>query len=229
MHALAYDDGTHSDYALGGGAPLNVLHAAALTADGEAKGGPYTAGPLPGTAQYGILEVYDTGGAAITCRFLGMRVGEGAKLTYTFGSSAAAMATDPALVNISTLASVSAGNDVLTSGFVIGGRSPRNVLVRAAGPALSQFGVSDFVPRPTLTVFQNGKVIASNDGWAPTDEAATRLVAAFDRAGAFRFVDKLSRDSALLLTLNPGPYTIQVRSGTTVAGRALIEVYDVTQ
>ena len=46
MHALAYDDGTHSDYATGGGAPLVVFHAAPLTREPNAKGGPYTAGPF---------------------------------------------------------------------------------------------------------------------------------------------------------------------------------------
>src|SRR5690606_5857412 len=35
MHGLAYDDGTHSDYATGGGSPLAVLHAAALTSGGS--------------------------------------------------------------------------------------------------------------------------------------------------------------------------------------------------
>jgi alkaline phosphatase D len=33
MHGLAYDDGTHSDYATGGGAPLVVMHAAPLASN----------------------------------------------------------------------------------------------------------------------------------------------------------------------------------------------------
>src|SRR5581483_5802062 len=52
MHALAYDDGAHSDYATGGGASFPVLQAASLTQAGSGKGGPYTGGPIPGTAQY---------------------------------------------------------------------------------------------------------------------------------------------------------------------------------
>jgi hypothetical protein len=46
MHALAFDDGSHSDYATGGGAPLTVLQAAALTHTGAEKGGPYAGGSV---------------------------------------------------------------------------------------------------------------------------------------------------------------------------------------
>ena len=227
MHALAFDDGTNSDYATGGGAPLTVLQAASLTQAGSIKGGPYSGAPIPGGAQYGILEVYDTGGSSIACRFLGMRVGEGAKLSYIFSTGNAASPAEQALVNISTLAHVTAENDTLVSGFVISGNAPRTVLVRAAGPTLAQFGVTDAITNPSLVVYQNGKVIASNSAWAPTDDAAIRLNSAFNRTGAFRFLDKSSSDAAVLLTLAPGAYTVAVKSGNAQPGATLLEVYDV--
>lgn len=241
MHALAYDDGAHSDYATGGGAPLPVLHAAALTQGGSVKGGPYSGGPLPGGAQYGILEVYDNGGPSIACRYLGMRAGEGAKLSYIFSTTNEASPATQAFVNISTLARLSSTNDSIVSGFVISGTKARTVLVRAIGPTLAQFGVGDVLPSPQLTVFQSGRVLATNDGWAtaspgsnallsaPVDPAATvaKLSAAFDRTGAFRLLDPSSHDAAVLLTLSPGAYTIQVKSGTDATGAALLEVYDV--
>ena len=229
MHALAYDDGTHSDYATGGGAPLTVLQAAALTESGSIKGGPYTGGPLPGSQQYGILEVYDNGGSSVACRFLGMRVGEGPKLSYIFSTDNAASPAAQAIVNISTLAHVTPDNDSVVSGFVISGTAPRTVLVRAVGPALAQFGLTDALARPQLSVFQNGKVIATNDAWAPASDTATLLNSAFDRVGAFRLLDPSSRDAALLLTLAPGAYTLQVKSATGGTGSALLEVYDVPQ
>ena len=227
MHALAYDDGTHSDYATGGGAPFPVLHAAALTAPGEIKGGPYTAGPLPGSQQYGILEVYDTGGPSVSCRYLGMKVSEGAKLTYTFGATALATRNEQTLVNISTLARVTSPNDVIVAGFVISGSTPRTVLMRAAGPTLATFGLADALTQPHLVAFQGDQRLASNDGWATDDATAQRLVTAFDRAGAFRFADKTTRDAALLLTLAPGVYTLRVSSGSGAPGATLVEVYDV--
>ena len=227
MHALAYDDGTHSDYATGGGAPFPVLHAAALTAPGEIKGGPYTAGPLPGSQQYGILEVYDNGGPSVSCRYLGMKVGEGAKFTYTFGTTALATRNEQELVNISTLARVTSPNDVIVAGFVISGSTPRTVLMRAVGPTLATFGLPDALTQPHLVAFQGDQRLASNDGWATDDATAQRLATAFDRAGAFRFADKTTRDAALLLTLVPGVYTLRVSSGSGTPGATLIEVYDV--
>jgi hypothetical protein len=49
---------------------------------------------------------------------------------------------------------------------------------------------------------------------------------AFDRVGAFRFLDEASRDSALVVSLAPGAYTVQVKSGDGDSGTTLLEVYD---
>lgn len=226
MHALAFDDGTHSDYATGGGAPITVLQAAALTHTGAAKGGPYTGGPFLEGQQYGILEVFDTGGPSVACRFTGKRVGEGDKLSYIFSSSAAGGAST-AMSNISMLARVSGGDDALTSGFVISGQNPRQVLVRAVGPSLSAFGLADALERPVLSVFQSNRLLVENGGWGLDADTITQLTATFDRAGAFRFSEESSRDAAVVLTLQPGPYTMQVKSADGKAGAALLEVYDV--
>jgi hypothetical protein len=225
MHALAYDNGANSDYATGGGAPLTVLHAAALSQSGSVKGGPYAAGPLPGTNQYGILEIYDNGGPSVACRFLGMKVGEGVKMAHIFSSSAAGT-KDHALVNISTLARINGPDDSVISGFVISSSSARNVLVRAVGPTLSSFGVSEALPEPVLSVYQGEKLINSNAGWTTSTRSVGELSDAFDRAGAFRLSSEDSRDSAMVLSLEPGAYTVEVKSGNGRPGSALLEVYD---
>jgi phosphodiesterase/alkaline phosphatase D-like protein len=225
MHGLAFDDGTHSDYATGGGAPLKVLHAASLTTDGEIKGGPYTAGPFLGPQQYGVLEVIDDGGSNVTCRFVGKKAGEFDRLNYAFTSPAAQ--TGPALINISMLAHLNRGDDTLTSGFVIAGQRARRVMMRAVGPSLAGFGVTDALERPVLSVFQGGERIATNDGWSLGRDPAVTMNELFDRVGAFRLATDASRDAALVLTLNPGAYTAQVKSSDGQAGAALLEVYDV--
>ena len=156
-----------------------------------------------------------------------MKVGEGAKFTYTFGTTALATRNEQALVNISTLARVTSPNDVIVAGFVISGSTPRTVLMRAVGPTLATFGLPDALTQPHLVAFQGDQRLASNDGWATDDATAQRLATAFDRAGAFRFADKTTRDAALLLTLVPGVYTLRVSSGSGTPGATLIEVYDV--
>jgi alkaline phosphatase D len=226
MHALAFDDGTHSDYATGGGAPITVLHAAALTHSGAVKGGPYTGGPFVSGQQYGILEVFDSGGPSVACRFTGKKVGEGDKLNYIFSSSAVG-STSVALSNISMLARVTGGDDALTSGFVISGQAPRRVLVRAVGPSLASFGLPDALEGPQLAVFQGSKEIGRNEGWGPDDETAKALTEIFDRSGAFRLMENRSRDAALVLSLTPGVYTMRVKSADSKPGAALLEVYDV--
>jgi hypothetical protein len=225
MHALAFDDGTNSDYATGGGARMIVLHAAALTADGSVKGGPYTGGAIPGSQHYGILEVYDTGGPSVACRFLGMHSRSGVKMSYIFSASAAGN-PGHALVNISTLGRVASGTDTLVSGFVISGSTERSVLVRAIGPTLAGFGVAEPLHRPHLSLHQGSQLIGSNEGWGSSEHEVTRLTEAFDRAGAFRLIDSDSKDAALLLSIAPGPYTVQVRSADGNAGATLLEVYD---
>ena len=235
MHALAYDDGSHSDYATGGGAPMVVLHAAPLTREGNAKGGPYTAGPFVGTQQYGTLEITDNGGSSIQCRFSGKRLGEGAKLIFQFAASALAVdprgltptdsGTDRALVNLAARGRITSATDTLIGGFVVGGRTTRTILLRAVGPSLRAFGVTDPVPFPMLSLFKGATLLASNENWGLLD--ADRLTTAFDRAGAFRFLGTGSRDAAMLLTLDPGSYTVQASSTTGVAGSVLLEVYEV--
>jgi hypothetical protein len=45
--------------------------------------------------------------------------------------------------------------------------------------------------------------------------------------GAFAWSDPQSNDSALLVTLPPGPYTAHVSGASGDTGVALVEVYDV--
>jgi len=60
-HMVAMDDGTNSDYATGGGAPIKVFHAAALDRPGSYKGGPYSQGYSKEPGQFGIVEITDDG------------------------------------------------------------------------------------------------------------------------------------------------------------------------
>jgi hypothetical protein len=127
--------------------------------------------------------------------------------------------------NVSTRALVAA-NGNLNPGFVVTGDTKKTVLIRGVGPGLAQFGVSGTMPDPILTVFSGAATIGSNDNWSATVATATALRAAFAATGAFGFTDG-SRDAALLLTLDPGAYTVTLRDVGGTAGDAIVEIYEV--
>jgi hypothetical protein len=65
-HMLAADDGSHSDYATGGGAPLPVMCAAPLDQEPSLKGGYYSQGVYrvrKGEGCFGLLTVTEKGDA----------------------------------------------------------------------------------------------------------------------------------------------------------------------
>jgi hypothetical protein len=75
-----------------------------------------------------------------------------------------------------------------TLGFVAAGATSRRVIVRAVGPGLAQFGVSNAAPDPVLVVFNGANEIAANRGWAGAVEVsgAAAQVGAFGLAAGSR-------------------------------------------
>jgi hypothetical protein len=128
------------------------------------------------------------------------------------------------LVNLSTRAVVGSASETLIAGLVVAGTLPKRVLVRAAGPALAQYGVGNPLARPQLTLFAGDAPITQNVGWANSPDPAA-LTQAATQAGAFGFAAG-SHDSALIATLAPGSYTAQVTSADGSTGVALVEIYD---
>jgi len=125
--------------------------------------------------------------------------------------------------NVSTRAYVSSAQ-TLIGGFVIQGTAPRNVLIRGDGPVLAAFGVSNPLPDPVITVYNSsGTVLATNTGWTTNTNSAAIATAALE-TGAFSLPSP-GLDSALLLTLNPGAYTVQITSAKGNSGIALFEAY----
>lgn len=144
--------------------------------------------------------------------------------TYRLQTDAAPAGT---LVNVSTRAYVGANDRVLIGGFVVNGTQPKQVLIRAAGPALTAYGVTDPLAHPVLELHSSTSLIASNQGWSNQPSAGDIATAAAN-VGAFPFAAG-SPDDALLVTLNPGAYTAVVKSGDGTEGTALVEVYDVNR
>ncbi|MGH7946576.1 MAG: immunoglobulin domain-containing protein, partial [Opitutaceae bacterium] len=131
------------------------------------------------------------------------------------------------LANFSMRAVTSPGTASLITGFVVSGTAAKQVLIRAAGPALAvaPFNIANAVSDPTLQLFRGNTSLAQNNDWGTPAANVAALNAAITRAGAFPFRAG-SRDAALLMTLPPGAYSVVVAGGT---GTALAEVYEVLQ
>ena len=134
-------------------------------------------------------------------------------------------AADRRLVNLSVRALNAQGNNALITGFVINGDASKQVLIRAAGPALTAapFNIANALSDPAIQLYRGSVAAAQNDDWGTPAANVATITAASVRAGAFAFRAG-SADSALLSTLSPGAYTVAVSGGQ---GTVLAEVYEV--
>lgn len=145
-----------------------------------------------------------------------------AELYDADGASSTAGQGGPEIVNLSVRAQIDAGDGTLTVGFAIAGDTPRRVLVRAIGPGLAPFGVTGTIADPQLKVYSGTTVVAQNDNWSTSaDDVSTASI----QSGAFA-LPAGSKDAAVVLTLQPGPYTAAVGGANGTAGVGLVEVYE---
>jgi len=139
------------------------------------------------------------------------------------------------LINVATRAFSGVGEQQLIAGFVIQGSVAKKMLVRASGPAIaaSPFNVPNTLADPRITLYRTDRSpsvkMGENDNWATpigTASTGTQIAAASTAVGAFPFPVG-SKDSALLTTLDPGSYTVNVESADGGTGTILVEAYEV--
>jgi hypothetical protein len=123
------------------------------------------------------------------------------------------------LINIATRGRVLTGNDVMIAGLIIQGSGPQQVVIRARGPSMIPTGVTDPLLNPHLQIFQGQTQIAVNDDWGGGANAAAIQAAGFAPAD--------SRESAVMMTLQPGAYTAIVTGVGGTVGVAIVEVFTV--
>jgi hypothetical protein len=129
------------------------------------------------------------------------------------------------LINVSTRAFVGTGDQQLIGGFVVAGTGKKRVLIRGIGPRLMDLGVPGALADPMLRVVNSANVdVASNNNWNQNANTA-EIVTTSAQVGAFA-LNAGSADAALLLELDPGPYTAVVGGIGGATGVALVEIYD---
>lgn len=127
------------------------------------------------------------------------------------------------VANVSLRGFAGAGDQVLVAGFVLAGDGPVTLLIRGAGPALASFGVAGALSDPQVTLYRGSAVLAQNDNWSASADAST-IAAAAQTVGAFSLPEG-SRDAALLVTLEPGAYTVQGSGVAGATGEMMVELY----
>lgn len=161
---------------------------------------------VTGSANPGAYTVHVSGGSGIA-------------LAEIYDADGALTSGSAHLVNASARATVGAGDDVFIAGFVVGGTTPHKVVIRAAGPALANFGVAGVLNNPRIDVHKGAEVVASNDDW----DAAT--LADQTAVGAFSF-SAGSKDAVVVAELAPGAYSVVVSGVAGATGVAMIELYE---
>ena len=138
-------------------------------------------------------------------------------LLVSLNANSATVSAAQGLINISTRGQIQTGDNVLIGGFVISG-SAQSVLIRAAGPSLSAYGVSGVLANPTMQLYSGQTVLATNDNWV--DAANVNLIQATGLAPTNTL------ESAILMLLQPGAYTVVVSGVGGSTGVGIVEVFN---
>ena len=128
------------------------------------------------------------------------------------------------LKNIATRSWVGTDHAISIAGFVVTGDTPKQILVRGLGPSME----SKFPPNspllldPQLRLYQGATLIETNNDWGDAANAAEigALPEPLPPADA--------KEPAILMTLEPGPYTAQLLGVDGTTGIGNVAVYDLT-
>ena len=123
--------------------------------------------------------------------------------------------------NFSTRGFVRTGDEVMIGGFILGGsNNSTRIAVRAVGPSLANYGLSNVLADPTLELHNgNGAIIVSNDDWQSDPVSAAQLSA--NGLGLSN-----PKESGIFISLAPGQFTAIVAGKNCGIGIALVEIYN---
>ena len=169
--------------------------------------------PLPNEA--GIVAMLPPN--AYTAVLSGKNNGTGVGLVEVYDLN---QGVDAQLANISTRGLVQTGTNVMIGGFILGGSSDTNVIVRGIGPSLADLGLSPVLANPTLALHDgNGALLVANDNWLDDPAQAAQL-------SASGLAPTHWQEAGIRASLPPGPFTAVLSGQNGGTGIGLIEIYN---
>jgi len=162
-----------------------------------------------------ILTTLQPGGYSVILSGKNRTTGIGQIEVFDFSRN-----TEAELANISTRAFAGTGENILDGGFIaLDGNGVTHVVVRGKGPSLADppNNIPNVLADPTLELHDgNGALIASNDDWKDTQQAA------IERVGLAPGYDA---ESALVSFVGNGGYSVIIAGKNGATGVAQVEVF----
>lgn len=120
--------------------------------------------------------------------------------------------------SLSSRGLVQTGDNIMIGGLVIGGTTPRRVLIRGKGPSMAAAGITNPLSNPLLQLFDSANnQIAVNDDWGTSPQAAAIQATGLAPTDA--------REAAIFITLNPGRYSAFLTGAGGTTGVGLLEIF----
>jgi hypothetical protein len=135
------------------------------------------------------------------------------------------------VANVSTRLPVGTGDNVLIEGFIVQGPagSTKKIMVRAIGPFLAQFGITDALANPTLEIRDAvNTLIAANNDWGSTQVGGIITGDQSAEIGGSGLAPGSNLESAIIANLAPGSYTAVVRGVGDTTGIGVVDAYDMS-
>ena len=130
-------------------------------------------------------------------------------------------AANSQLANISTRGFTDTGDNILIGGIIVGpgsALSPR-VVVRAIGPSLTSFGITNALLDPTIDLKDsNGVSVQTNDDWQSSPRQGEIVAAGLAPSDP--------KEAVVVATVPPGQYTAIVQGKGGAVGVAVVEAYN---
>ena len=136
-----------------------------------------------------------------------------------------------AAVNVSTRLPVGAGDDALIEGFIVQGPvgSTKKILIRAIGPSLLPFGITDALTNPTLEIHDSTTaIVAMNNDWKSTQLGGLISSDQFAEINGSGAAPSDDLESAIIANLTPGSYTAVVRGAGNTTGTGVVDACDLS-